>query len=281
MVPLPWSQIGSWLKTGGRWSGLALINAVPVVLVTIGVSRAWAWQEVHSAQAYSFEYDYLYDANVFLALGCLGLAATVYTCCRPAASHWWLLVPIPVSLYPIIGWPLTHFSHLLVSTHPFVAPAKFTAADLSKRLCFIGSDLARWGEKEGRFPRDRSELESAVYLSGFSHYRHQGAPLPYGLTYVADSTGPYVPEEAPREPAHVFVAVNRELDQAWVTATVLDQDTASHASWLARGRGPIAIEVEARDRFAIRRRTIQAERVKTPRQFAKTCGVPAKPSGVG
>lgn len=179
MVALAGGQIASWLKLGLRWASLGIVNVFPIVFVTMGLSRAWAWHRVRSAPDYSIDYDYLYDATVFLALGGLGLAATVYCCCRPAASRWWLLIPFLVSLHPIIGWPFTHFSHLYVTRHPLSAPATVKNAALGKQLCFIGSRLSDWGRKEGRLPENQSELESAVFLEEFSHYRHQGARLSY------------------------------------------------------------------------------------------------------
>jgi hypothetical protein len=64
--------------------------------------------------------------------------------------------------------------------------------------------------------------------------------LSYVIQCVSDATGPAL-SAPPERPGTLLFAVSADRKQAWFTATVLDQNLTTQATWLTRQGQPVVI----------------------------------------
>ena len=192
-----------------------------------GAYLLYCWFKIHTSDVYYTNYWYVTVALIFVGAGLLSLWATWFGAWRRSFYGLLFIVPVFLGFTAMVSIPdmLPRGSSMMADTN---------------YLSDIGSFFRVWYEVEHRFPANEAEFREALakgpaawqYRVGpapSSEYRKSGKPVPYEIVVENDAIGPHLSNMSQR-PGVVYYCVSQNLQEFWVTMTVLQKDFSSGSS---------------------------------------------------
>jgi hypothetical protein len=203
------------------------------------------WFRIHTSSVYYVDYLYALAALIFLVLGTCSMVLTLYVTCRQPGL--WLLLVVPVFL----GFATLVF----IPNHRPVVDERLL--DDGNYMEDIRVSLGDWKDAHHRFAADESEFKQAMAEGAMrwhvpgdpiheSQYRQRRKSLPYQIVVIPRSTGPRLTQVSER-PGVIYYCVSQDLQEFWVTMTVLDSEVAPSAMLRRRDGDVDVLHVEDRE----------------------------------
>lgn len=187
------------------------------------------WVRIHTTHAYYVEYPYFVASLVFIGIGALSLFCAIYGAWR--RSFGGLLFGVPL----VLGIALMLYMQE-------DNPHRRTIEDLNY---MEGSRavLGVWYATNRYFPKNTAEFKEALKdgaaawlprygigsVPGRSSYCQNGRWLSYEFVVTNDALGPRI-NDAGSRPGVVYYSVSSDLQQFWLTMTVLQDDVSTTAT---------------------------------------------------
>jgi hypothetical protein len=194
------------------------------------------WIRSHNPELYYFRYPYFFFASLFLVLGLIALAATLYGAWRR-------------SFYGILFLVSPLFALAIAVRLPDVMP--HSAGRGYDTTYFSGIEFAcnEWYSSHHRYPANDAEIKQAIgsttqeedmerfgiKLLKESQYRRQGQPVPYEIVVENGASGPHLTNISAR-PGLLYYSVSSDLQEYWITMTALAGDAPGNATLLKQTR---------------------------------------------
>lgn len=206
------------------WRVLRILAAIVLGLYGVGIaalggSFLWPWVQMLFTDAFYIVWDYLVDGLFLLVLGLLVLLPAVYVLLRRQARVAWLLVSLVILLLAAMLIPSMRLD-----------PVRAAQYEVSSQARNVHRAVVGWAAEKGRLPANEAELLSVAQAHGsgsddplLSRYARGGERLPYQLVYIANATGPHLPQPPAAQPGVIYCAVSADLKRLWLTATGLER----------------------------------------------------------
>jgi hypothetical protein len=195
----------------------AFFNLPPLV---IGVSFLWNWVQVHTSAGAYFRWPYFVTGLICVMLGMSGMALATQ-------AVWGKRFRIGASIASL-------FLGLACSVElPEVGPQLDMSGANLKVLGHADHSLSDWDEAHGQFPRTTEELSKALVARPMQEpaiYFRQGAPIPFAIRLVPNSTGPST-APLPPIPGTIVYAVSSDCKEYWLTMTTLEGPAKGPVTW--------------------------------------------------
>lgn len=204
---------------------VALIFILPILL--LGINETLNLYRIHFGNPYYTDRLYCFGI-AFLLYGLVALLIVGYAV-RRYKSLWMLFIP----------FILTMFLGLII---PEISPSDAGSFKMGLALEFpVCGALNIWMEKHGTLPANQTELQMAVKeyepkdndISA-SPYARCGKRIPCEFVYISNASGPYIMEPVTGRPGVVYCSFNKELNNFWLTATVLKKDVGDKTGYLKK-----------------------------------------------
>lgn len=205
----------------------ALFGVFSLPMFGLGAYFLVCWYRIHTSDAYYVEFSYFTASLAWIGVGVLSFLVTLYGAWR--RNFYGVLFVVPLFL-----------GFATMAIIPDGRPSNFGSmiADVNYRSSII-SFLRVWSDVNRRFPVNDSEFKEAmskgpaawqhrVPSAPESRYRQRGIALPYELVIITNATGPRI-EGVSKRPGVVYYCVSTDLQEYWVTMTVLYTDVATSA----------------------------------------------------
>ncbi len=206
------------------FSELRFFFGIPLFLATVLVLFSGVGNEIRLITGHPYYLEGCCDKGFAIfrfVVGILMLALVIYVIFQPRNKR--------------VGWLLIF--PFLVTTCIASSQIERTADNnLSYRSVYenleyrFSNALCLWMKRYGRLPENQAEVQMAMeeYAKGrdddpllLSPFAHDGKRIPYEFVYVRNASGPYLSEPPVDRPGVVYFAISEDLEQFWLTATVL------------------------------------------------------------
>jgi hypothetical protein len=203
-----------------------LLGLFSVPMLGYGGYLFFCWFRIHTSNVYYADYPYATAALAWFGVGLLSLWATLHGVWRRSFYGFLSVIPVFLGLAAMIYIPN-------------LVPRGFSMEADTNYRSDVNSFFRVWYENNHRFPASEAEFRDAlrkgpeawqhrVGPAPASRYRQQGNPLPYEVVVVTNANAPRLTDVSQR-PGVIYYCVSKDLQEFWVTMTVLQSDVASTA----------------------------------------------------
>lgn len=213
----------------------ALFGMFCLPTVLYGAYLLFCWFRIHTSDLYYANYSYFSMGLFFICTGLFSLYATWFGAWRRSFYGLLFLVPVFLGLAAMV----------LI---PCMPPSGSSMGADANYLSDVRSFFRVWYEDKHRFPANEIEFRDAlakgpaawqdrVAVVPTSEYRKGGESVPYEIVVETNATGPQL-QDISQRPGVIYYRVSEDLQEFWVTMTVLRTDFSSTASLLRMSGQP-------------------------------------------
>ncbi len=216
-----------------RYLAAGIAGVLCLLLLVFAARLLFIELQLHLGHPFYVDLQYLSKGMFLFTPGFIGILIVWLVVRSARTSVLWLIVPLGIGFMGLQVPP---------SNYEFSAASVGRSA-VATQMSEVGRTLLEWGRKNGHFPASESQFLHMVQQlkQQPSLYAREGQRLPYRMIYIPNAAGPHLPQPPGPEPTMIYCAVSPNLQQFWLTATVLDEVVSTLVSMLKESNGSVQV----------------------------------------